>query len=82
MVDWAPRDGLDRILFVFDGGALGPDRQAAIRLPPDELASWAFLRVDELGGRLAPRLLRRVTAAVDAQAAGATRYLEHGVPVG
>lgn len=79
VVDWAPRDGDDRVLFVFDGGTLDPARLAAITLPPDELASWAFVPVAEVPERAAPWLARRVLAAVEARAAGVTRYLEYGV---
>jgi 8-oxo-dGTP diphosphatase len=82
VVDWAPREGLDRVLFVFDGGALTAEQVDAIVLPPDELASWAFVPPGELGGRLAPWLARRVLAALEAKAAGDTWYLEYGVRSG
>jgi 8-oxo-dGTP diphosphatase len=82
VVDWAPREGRDRVLFVFDGGTLTAEQLAAVTLPPDELASWAFVAPADLGSRLAPWLVRRVVAALDAKAAGTTRYLEYGVPVG
>lgn len=81
VVDWAPREGVDRVLFVFDGGALGAAQEAAIRLPADELASWAYVPVPEVPERAAPWLARRITAALAARAAGVTRYLEFGVPV-
>jgi 8-oxo-dGTP pyrophosphatase MutT (NUDIX family) len=80
VVDWAPRDGVDRVLFVFDGGVLAPDAQ--ISLPADELASWAYVQVDEVPARAAPRLARRIAAALVARAEGATRYLEYGAPAG
>lgn len=82
VVDWAPRDGVDRVLFVFDGGTLSADQPAAIVLPPDELASWAFVAQEEVALRTAPWLARRIAAALAARAAGVTRYLESGVPVG
>ncbi|GLZ28890.1 NUDIX hydrolase [Lentzea sp. NBRC 105346] len=80
-VDWAPndRDG-DKILFVFDGGLLGTEELAAIRLPGDEIASYEFVTVDAAADRLIPRLARRVVAAMRARQAGATLYLEHGAP--
>jgi 8-oxo-dGTP diphosphatase len=81
VVDWAPRDGADRVLFVFDGGLLEATQQAAIVLPPDELASWAFVPPAEVPRRTAPPLARRVTAALAARTAAAPRYLEYGVPV-
>jgi 8-oxo-dGTP pyrophosphatase MutT (NUDIX family) len=82
VVDWAPRDGVDRVLFVFDGGTLGAERRAAIALPPDELVSWAFVAQEEVALRAAPWLARRIAAALAARRNGVTRYLEFGVPVG
>jgi 8-oxo-dGTP diphosphatase len=81
VTDWAPKRGHDRMLFVFDGGTLTAEQLAAITLPPDELASWAFVPPADLGGRLVARLVRRVEAALAARAAGASWYLEHGVRV-
>lgn len=81
VIDWAPhpKDG-DKALFVFDGGLLNSDDIAAIKLPPDELASFAFLPVQDASQRLIPRLARRVEAAARGRASGITMYLEHGVP--
>ena len=80
VVDWAPREGVDRALFVFDGGVL--DAEAQIRLPADELASWAYVPLEEVPRRAAPWLARRISAAYAARAEGVTRYLEYGVPAG
>ncbi len=82
VVDWAPRDGADRVLFVFDGGFLSVAQRAAIVLPPDELASWAFVAPEEVPRHTAPWLARRIAAALVAREAGAPRYLEFGVPAG
>ena len=82
VVDWAPREGVDRVLFVFDGGALTAAQRSAITLPLDELASWAYVPPDELPARLAPWLARRVAAALEARRGRVTRYLEFGVPAG
>ncbi len=82
VVDWAPREGVDRVLFVFDGGELSAAQRDAIALPPDELASWAFVAPAGLARWMAPWLVRRVGEAVRARAAGVTRYLEYGVPTG
>jgi len=54
--------------------------QAAVRLPAEELASYAFHDLAQAVALLIPRLGRRVTAAVGAQLAGRTAYLEHGLP--
>jgi 8-oxo-dGTP diphosphatase len=82
VVDWAPREGENRVLFVFDGGMLSAVQRATIVLPPDELASWAYVAPDEVPQRAAPWLARRIAAALSARAAGMTRYLEFGRPVG
>jgi 8-oxo-dGTP diphosphatase len=81
VVDWAPHVQEDRVRFVFDGGVLTDEQLDAIVLEPDELTSWAFVAPDELFVRVEPRLGRRVSAALEAREAGATRYLEHGVPI-
>jgi 8-oxo-dGTP diphosphatase len=84
VVDWMTSrtgepDG--RVEFVFDGGVLTEERLDAIDLPPDELASWACLPVDDLFAMLRADLTRRVTAALGALAAGETWYLESGTRV-
>ncbi len=81
VVDWAPHVREERVRFVFDGGVLTDEQLDAIELPPHELESWAFISPGELFVMLEPRLSRRVTAALGAREAGATWYLENGVPV-
>lgn len=81
VVDWAPHVREERLRFVFDGGVLTDQQLDAIELPAHELESWAFVAPDELFVMLEPRLSRRVTAAIGAREAGATWYLENGVPV-
>ncbi|MGI5506720.1 hypothetical protein [Lentzea sp. CA-135723] len=76
VADWAPRDGEDRVLFVFEGGLIDA---AEIRLPAEELRSFAFVPPAEAGLRLIPRLARRVAEALRARESGETRYLEHGL---
>lgn len=79
VADWAPHpEEGDKMLCVFDGGVLTGEQVAAIRLQPDELASFAFREMAEAVALLIPRLGRRVAAAADAHAAGRTAYLEHG----
>lgn len=82
VVDWAPLVRDERIRLVFDGGTLTEDQLDRIEPAPEELTSWAFLPPDELFVMLAPRLTRRVTAALDARARGVVAYLEDGSPVG
>lgn len=77
VVDWAPHNNDDRILFVFDGGMLSST--AEIRLQAEELRSYEFVTPEKAAERLIPRLARRVAEALRARESGETRYLEHGV---
>lgn len=79
VVDWAPseREG-DKVLFVFDGGELADEQLAAIQVDGVEIDRYAFHHRGEIDSLLIPRLARRVHAAVEARAEGATVYLEHG----
>jgi 8-oxo-dGTP pyrophosphatase MutT (NUDIX family) len=79
VVDWAPteQDG-DKLLFVFDGGRFDQRDVESVRLDNDELVEHAMVGRDELGEHLNDRLVRRVTAALDALTDGRTLYLEHG----
>jgi 8-oxo-dGTP diphosphatase len=81
VADWAPHPNEgDKLLFVFDGGTLTADQLAAIRLQPDELAEYAYRDPADAVRLLIPRLARRITAALQAHAAGPTLYLECGQP--
>lgn len=80
VVDWAPKVHEGRVVFVFDGGELTDEQLDTIELDPDEITAWAFLPPEELFVMTEPRLNRRVTAAIEAKAAGTTLYLEHGLP--
>lgn len=78
VVDWAPRaEGRFDLMFVFDCGPLGDDRD--IRLDPAEHRSWQWSRPDELDALLNHRLAPRIRNALRVRAGGA-EYLEHGVP--
>lgn len=79
VVDWAPHEHEgDKVLFVFDGGELTAQQLAAIRVDGVEIDRFAYHPRSDLDGLLIPRLARRVHAAIDARAQGATVYLEHG----
>jgi 8-oxo-dGTP pyrophosphatase MutT (NUDIX family) len=81
VADWAPHpDEGDKLLLVFDGGTLTAQQRAAVRLPAEELASYAFHAPAQVTALLVPRLGRRVAAAIDAHLTGRTTYLEHGRP--
>ena len=79
IADWAPseQEG-DKLLFIFDGGELTAKERANIRVDNTEISEYAYHERDELNYLLIPRLARRVHAAIDARARGATVYLEHG----
>lgn len=79
-VDWAPHpvEG-EKVLFVFDGGALGREYTERIAPDPGEVSGYAFwsLAEVEVERLLIPRLERRVLAAASARSVGAAVYLEH-----
>ena len=80
VVDWVPPQGprTEGVMFVFAGALPDP---GTIRLPPDELRSWAWSSPEEADARLSPLLARRVRAALRARETGSTIYLEAGEPV-
>ncbi|MFI5959120.1 NUDIX domain-containing protein [Cryptosporangium sp. NPDC051539] len=81
VVDWSPAHGdrTEGFMFLFAGGPLStPD----IRLPADELHSWAWCTADQADVRTSPPLGRRIRAALAARQSGDTRYLEDGTVVG
>ncbi|MDA8370099.1 MAG: NUDIX hydrolase [Nocardiopsaceae bacterium] len=78
-VDWVPpRGGRTAALQWLFTARLPED--AELRLPPDELSSWAWAAPERLGELLPAHITRRVTAALAAHASGTTAYLEHGHP--
>lgn len=82
-VDWrGARPGRSEgLVYVFDGGVLGGDRLAGVRLQEEELGAMEFVAVDRIRERLVERLAVRVKACVRAREQGLTVYLEYGVPV-
>jgi 8-oxo-dGTP diphosphatase len=80
IVDWVPpRAGrTEGVMFVYDGGVLAGEATADLRLPADELRSWAWCTLAEAQQRLSPLLARRAAAALQATADTATYYLENG----
>lgn len=83
VVDWVPPqpNRTEGLMMLFDGGILTPAQTAQIRLPPDELRSWAWCSEPEAGERLSELLARRVAAAVRARAEDGVVYLENGFVV-
>jgi len=80
VVDWVPPrpDRTEGLMLVFDGGELTSAQTEQIRLPADELRSWAWCTEQEAAERLSELLARRITAAVKARAEGTVVYLENG----
>lgn len=81
VTDWVPpRPGrTEGLMLLYDGGTLAPEQTAQIRLPADELRSWAWCTEQEAGERLSELLARRISAAVRARDEGTAVYLENGV---
>ena len=81
VVEWqGPEpDRTESVMHVYDGGTLAS--LDAVRLPPEELASAAFVAAPDLDTGLAARLARRVRAALAAVSEGVLVELEHGVRV-
>jgi 8-oxo-dGTP pyrophosphatase MutT (NUDIX family) len=79
-VDWVPPappwDG--GLMFLFDGGNLGADQIAGIRLRPEELDRFEFVPRGALDTVLIPRLARRVAECIRAREDGGIAYLEDG----
>jgi 8-oxo-dGTP diphosphatase len=79
VVDWAPAatEG-DKLLFVFDGGALSDGDLKNIRFADGELTHWRFVAATDLDELMPARLVRRIRAAVHAKATGIPAYIENG----
>jgi ADP-ribose pyrophosphatase YjhB (NUDIX family) len=78
-VDWAPDDEGDKLLFVFDGGALSDDDLRRIRHVDGEIGEWRFVTLHELERFTIARLARRIRSTVAGTGPAAT-YLENGQP--
>ena len=80
VVDWAPIDAEgDKILFIFDGGALSEHDGASIKFADGELTEWQFAHTNSLDRLMPARLVRRIRTAIAAKRRGVAAYAEHGV---
>jgi 8-oxo-dGTP diphosphatase len=81
-VDWVPsRPGRpEGLIVVYDGGVLTTDDIEAITVPDGELAGFAFVLPDQVAGHVSPLVARRITACLDALAAGTVASLADGSP--
>lgn len=83
-VDWSSGPNRPPIaMYLYDGGVLGEERLAGIRLQKSELDSWRMVTPDEADSLLTLGAARRVRAALAALAAGTGPVeLENGFPAG
>jgi 8-oxo-dGTP diphosphatase len=76
VLDWAPPSGprpRALISMTFDAGELPVS--TSIRLPAEELSTYAFLTPDTAADRLPPAVAPRITAAIEARRTGRCSYL-------
>lgn len=80
VIDYVPAspERTEGVITVFEGGVLAESAAAAIRLPAEELRSFAFVEPAGLADFLPPVLVRRAVAAKQARDEGRTLYLEDG----
>jgi 8-oxo-dGTP pyrophosphatase MutT (NUDIX family) len=69
-------DKTEALVFIFLGGVLTEEDKQSIRLPEDELRSYAFVEPEEAYGRFNQRLSRRVQQCLAALVGGQFVYLE------
>lgn len=83
-VDWVPSrpERPEGLIVVYDGGVFTTKDIEAIIVQDGELADFAFVRPDQVAGRVTPLVARRITACLNALAAGTVASLEDGSPPG
>jgi 8-oxo-dGTP diphosphatase len=83
-LDWVPSrpERPEGLIVVYDGGVFGANDIDAIVVPEGELAGYAFVRPDQVPRRVTPLVARRISACLEALAAGAVASLEGGSPAG
>lgn len=79
VTDWAPADGEgDKILYIFDGGALDDDDLTRIAFEDGEIAEFRYVALSDLDDLVPARLARRLRTAMAAKSEGRAMYAEHG----
>jgi 8-oxo-dGTP pyrophosphatase MutT (NUDIX family) len=78
VVAWVAPQGPwdDQLLFIFDGGTLTDEQQAAVRVEDPEIREFGFFGSGEAVRRLRPDLADRLRQALQASAEGTTFYTE------
>jgi 8-oxo-dGTP pyrophosphatase MutT (NUDIX family) len=84
VIDWVPQQGVwhDALLFVFDGGVMGPGLSGRFVLPIDEIVGVQLVSLDEACRHVRPSASRRLRAAVEALSKPSPTYLTFGRVVG
>jgi 8-oxo-dGTP diphosphatase len=79
-VDWVSPHGPwdDSLVFIFDGGVLGPEKISDLSVVDEELAAFAFYTEQDAAERLRPYVWRRVEMALQALRADRVHYLHDG----
>lgn len=80
VVDWVAPHGPwdDLLMFVFDGGTLTTEQQAAISLQDDELSEHRFCATDDASRMLSRRAWQRAERALASVGTGLLVYLHDG----
>ncbi len=81
-VDWVPSrpERPEGLIVVYDGGVLTTKDIEAIVVRDGELAGFAFMVPGQVAARVTPLVARRITACLEALAAGPVASLEDGGP--
>ncbi len=79
-VDWVPSrpERPEGLIVVYDGGVLTTKDIEAIVVRDGELAGFAFVVPGQVAARVTPLVARRITACLEALAAGTVASLEDG----
>ena len=80
VLDYVPDqpDRTEGLMFVFDGGQLGVEAIARLRLPEDELSEYRFFDVESALAKLTPGLGNRILHAYSRRSGAGTIVLEDG----
>jgi ADP-ribose pyrophosphatase YjhB (NUDIX family) len=85
VVDWwedSPEaDGGAKLLMVFDGGILGPERMTEVSIDGVEIDGFRFVPESELRSATIPRLANRLSASLVCRQNDALLYLENGTAI-
>ena len=72
------KDEGDKLLFIFDGGTLTPERVQSLRFEDGEVGEARFVGESDLDEYTVPRLADRLRSTVIGARSERVLYLEHG----